>query len=327
MSEFKSLIEQFAKAKLAGDDSEAFSKSLEALALAAEELERNPTRDMQLMKEAADREARADWDGAERIRQEILALRETEENEGCLAKAHLDLSELFQLRGRLDAAWESALEASAAARQFGSSMFTALMLDNEAKCALRRGDVCGATRAMDEAFAGLESSPLTRGMRARLWASRARCQSAKQNWQDAEAALDHTRRLMDEERSPTCCPGPMATEAAYSEVQAVILAARGDANGAVKAWQEAVANRRALAEVMRPRNPRAAMALAKALESLGDALAAIGRVQDARSSHVEARELRRRVDAGLDICGREAGVGAEGARQVLLREKGGAGAS
>jgi hypothetical protein len=317
VSEFTNLITQFAEAKLAGDDRGALSKALGALALAAEEAEQNPPPDQLLMREAADREAHADWDGAEHLRREILALLSAGGNEGCIAKAHLELSELFQLRGRLDAAWESALAASAGARRFGVSMLTALMLRNEACCALLRDDVDAAARAIDEALAGLETTRLTQGMRGRLWVSRARCLSARQDLLGAEAALAEARHLMDEEKSPTCCPGIIATEAEYREVQAVILAAHNDSDGAVKAWEEAVGNRRVIAETMRPGNPHAVTALAKALECLGRGLAAIGRAHEATSVEEEALKLRHRVDAGLARLGWGAECRVEEARSVL----------
>jgi hypothetical protein len=100
----------------------AFLKALEALALAAEDVERNPTREILLMAEARDRESSADWEGAERILQEILALVGAEGNEGCIAKALEGFGDALNAIGRTQEAESAHQEGRALRRRIESGV-------------------------------------------------------------------------------------------------------------------------------------------------------------------------------------------------------------
>jgi tetratricopeptide (TPR) repeat protein len=298
LDRFKQLLEEFAESKMAGDEPAAMTKALEAFSLASEETARNPTPELLMMEEADDRECHGDWAAAERARREVLRLSETEGNLGIIAKAHHDLSQFFQLRGRLDEAWTSALDATAAARRFELDMALAMMLENEAWCALIRGQADRALQAVEEGLNQLEATPMTRTSHARLRVLEARCLAARQDWSAAEVVLAKAREWMDADGLSSVCPGPIATKAACWEVEAALCTGRNDPEGAVEAWRKAVEMRRSRTGFAHLRGPYTLMGLGRALEGLSVALEKMGCLDEAQSSRDEAARLRRLVNDG-----------------------------
>jgi tetratricopeptide (TPR) repeat protein len=297
MDSFKELLAQFAEAKLGGNDHAADLKAMEAFALVTAEVARNPSPDLLLMAKADELESQADWEGAERVRREVLSLKQAHGNHGEIAKAHADLGRLFQFRGRLDEAWESALAATSSARRFGLDFLTAMMLEHEAGCALLRNDGDRALQALNEALENLEETRLTESMRSRCWVLRARCLVTKREWDAAEAALNQARALMGGDASASVLLAPIAIRAACFEVQAAIYGGRGMQEKAIEAWREAVAARRLISGLAEPLSPYRAWAVARALEGLSRALVESGRADEAQRHQNEAAALRHR--AGL----------------------------
>ncbi len=81
----------------------------------------------------------------------------------------------------------------------------------------------------------------------------------------------------------------------WRAVTARLRAAQGEANGAVKAWQDAVARSRHLAALPHLFGPNTRSTLARLLHGLGHALKARGSPHLAEEAFAESRSFRQAV--------------------------------
>jgi hypothetical protein len=265
---------------------------------AADEAEKNPTPDLLLMQTADECEARGDWVGAEKARQEVLVLQERSGNLGLIAKAHLDLSGFWSLLGKSDAARTAALAATAAARRAELDVLISMTLGNEAECALKNDDVSSALTAAAEAVQLIEPGKLYDHMRARALLTRARCLLASGDLAGAERDLDASRELLRARWKSAIAAGPISAEARWWEVNGSLEAKKGHGSTAVESWKQAVEKRRQITQSPFIGGPRAMAALARSLQELADALTRIGDSTGAETVFAEARQIRREI--GLD---------------------------
>jgi tetratricopeptide (TPR) repeat protein len=144
MKEFEKAIQTYSDAVAAERPDEAQNAAMQALFLASQEAIRNPTPSLLLKEKASDCEEKGDWVGAEAAYREVLALEESLDNFAMIAKAHMDLSRLLRLLGRLEEAWQFACQATASARRATVFPVLVMMLTNELLCDLDLRDYARA---------------------------------------------------------------------------------------------------------------------------------------------------------------------------------------
>ena len=318
---FEQTIKSYAEAESSGRHDEAQAVALQALMMAAEEAERNPTPDLLLIADAERCEVAGDWAGAEAARRKVLALRESElaqadarseragdstaaqpDDErwrafGLIAKAHADLSALQKRWGRLDDAWNSARAATAAARRANLWPLLHLTLQNETACALDRGDVASALAAASEDVRQIEPGALHDSMRARALLARGRCLVASGDLAAAEQDLAASWELLEPRSHSAFLAGVQRTIARWWETTARLRARKGDGSGAVAAWRQAVEKRREVAALPQVETPSSLDALASALKEFSEALSQAGDLDAAGAALAEAETIR--GNAGL----------------------------
>src|SRR5262249_23481302 len=133
---------------------------------------------------ATEREAAADWRGAEDAYRELLERGLASDQAGTRHRAHAGLSGLYRLLGDHGAALEQARSAAAAARPTDLQTLWAMALEEQGACALRLGLLSEAEAAVDEALACLADDRMYDVQRGRCLIVRAEC-SLKSGLPDA----------------------------------------------------------------------------------------------------------------------------------------------
>ena len=290
--DFEQAIRSYAKATEAGDTVEALQAALSAFKMAANEAARNPTPDLQLAQEAEGYEEAGDWSAAEAAYRQLIEISSQAGTPGLITKPQMELSQLLRLIGRLDEAWEFALAATASARASELSPLIAMALENEAMCALERGDSSRALEASSQAVAVLEPGRLTAHMRARALIHRAECLLACPDAESAENDLNASWKILGQEPLSSILPGPIATRTKWWEVRGKLDLEAGNLSQAAEALTKAIEYRRQRIEVQCHTSPYAAAALAKVLEALGDVAQQRGDPAAALDAALEAKVLR-----------------------------------
>jgi tetratricopeptide (TPR) repeat protein len=299
MDEFLRALDAYQQGMSDDNPEQVEAAAINALQLAMEEAEKNPTPALVLGMEAGECEARGDWAGAEACYRKVLALQDATGNFGLIFKAHYDLSRLFLLLGDLDRADLAAGAATSAARQ--ANMFPVLMtaLENQAYCALRRADYVRAIKAASEAVEIVEPGSTYTGLLAGALVIRARCRLASGDLKGASQDLATARpTLIDRDLSPILA-GSYGRSAAWWEATAGIHAQQGDLVGACEAWAEAVKRRRHVASLAHVSGPYTLAALARSLQDLGGALEATAKSEESRAALSEAQNIWREL--GLPV--------------------------
>jgi hypothetical protein len=291
LKEFERAIQSFAEATEAGKPEEAHQAALNALMMAAAEAAKNPTPDLELAEKAGECENAGDWAAAEAAYRQLIAMREQSGNPGLIAKAQMDLSRLLRLLGRLDQAWELASAASASARATEVSPLIAMALENQALCALDRGDSNQALEAASQAFGVLKPGKITAHLRARALIHRAECLLVCADVQGSERDLNSSWELLEEWRSPML-PGPTVTLSKWWDVRAQLDLRNGDLSQAAEALTRAINYRRNGIAMHGAASPYAAAALGKLLEASGKVAQRRGDSTAALDAISEARLLR-----------------------------------
>ena len=322
LKQFEQKIMAYSKAASAGQHDAAQAAALEALAMAAEEAERNPTPDLLLGMEADQCEEAGDWDGAEAARRKVLALHESGLAQfdaaakacaadstavqpdddrwrffGLIAKANVDLSGLQKRRGKLDEAWSSALAATAAARRANCWPLLHLALQNQATLALEREDSASALAAASEDVQQIEPGALSNSMRLRALVMRARCLTVTGDLTAAEQDLAASWPLIKPISHNPFAAGAHSAIAGWWEATAKLRTRKQDVSGAVTAWKQAVEKRREVARLPHVNRSSALTALATALQGCGEAFRQAGDADAARAALAEPETIRR--DLGL----------------------------
>src|SRR5262249_11965147 len=160
---------------------------------------------------------------------------------------HHQLATLHGLLGRHGAALEEARAAVAPARRADLPTLLFMALDAQALHALRTGRVPEALAAVSEALGQMEDRALYDLPRGSALARRAACRAALGEWPAAERDLEAAWGALQPQAAMAFAGGVHSALARWWAVSARLRAARGDARGAARAWQEAVARGRHVA--------------------------------------------------------------------------------
>jgi tetratricopeptide (TPR) repeat protein len=287
MKRFEEVIGTWAEAASNGKDEEANATAIQILTMAAEEQFRNPTPDVQMMNQADELEGQANWPEAEAARRKVLALAESSGNLGMIASAQMKLARLLLLIGRGGEAWQWACAATESARR--TKIFPVLVraLISQARFALARGDVATALTAAAEAVQTVVPGKLHDHERAMTLTSRARCLLANYDPTGAEADLAASWPLLEARTRFGILPGVRWTLATWWEVKSLLEERLGNFVGAREAITSAIEHYRAQCE-----GPHALLALARALEKLGQISKATGDLTGEEQALREAKSIR-----------------------------------
>jgi len=288
-------LDAYQKGTLANNAEQVEAAALDALRIAAEQAEKNPSPELLFKMEAGDCEARGDWAGAEACYRKVLSIQEAAGNFALIFKAHHELGRLFLLVGDLEKAETCARAATAAARQTDLFALHVIALQNQANCALRRLDYAGALEAASEAVALVEPGRLQDRRRASALVTRARCRLASGDFEGADSDLAACKPILLEQDVSPMFAGVHSDAAAWWEVAAGIRAHHRDLAGAVEAWTQAVNGRRHVASLGHVSGPHTSAALARALRHLGEALHAAGQPEEGQTALAEAQQVWREI--------------------------------
>jgi tetratricopeptide (TPR) repeat protein len=267
MAEFQKRIEAYASAAEAGDQEATTQAGMAAFMLAGMEAINNPTPEILLAQEAQEHEAAQNWAGAEAAYGKLLALHEASGNPRFVVKPHLDLCRLFWLLNRRDEGWEHACAASEAGRKADMFMLLIMALDNEAGCALDRGEVERALAAASEAVQAIEPGKIFDHARARALIRRAECLLAKREQEKAEEELKQAWTFL-ESKVGIFGPGRMNTWARWWEVRTQAHLGRKETTEAREAITKAIEQRKQIMEMTAGPNLHTAAALLRAQDRL-----------------------------------------------------------
>ncbi len=254
-----------------------------------------PTPESLLREEAERCEASADWAGAEAAYRQMLERAREGDSDNAQFRAHSQLAMLHGLLGRYEAALEEARAAVAAARRADLPTMLFMALDAQALYALRTDGVPEALEAVSEALQRMEDGALYDLARGRALALRGACWVALGDWPAADRDLEASWSVLQSQAAMAIAAGVHSTLVGWWAVTARLRAARGDTNGAVEGWQEAVARSRHLAALPQVSGPYAQSGLALMLHDLGHALTAQGSPYLADEAFAESRSLRQAV--------------------------------
>jgi tetratricopeptide (TPR) repeat protein len=291
MKQFQQAIEAYGAAVESGKTDEAGDAAMNAFMLASMEAMNRPTPSLELALKAQDCENAGEWEGAESAHRARLALEEKTGNNGLITKPNLDLSLLFQLLGKRENAWTFAQAATASARRAGISILTAMALDNEAGCALDRGEAGRAMESVEEALRILEPDKITVQSRARALTMRARCHVAAGRLPEAEADLKSAWELIEAPAPLRFAAGPVMLRARWWETKAGLLERKGELAEAVTAQRRGVEERRLGAERTLSGSLHPKAVIAKSLETLSVLLQRAGEEKAATEARDEAMSI------------------------------------
>lgn len=217
---FQKQIEAYAEAMNAGQTELAMQTAMGAMFMAFQDAMAHPKPKFKLKVQADELMRAGDWVGAEERLREILALELNGDIPGLVAKAYLDLSEMFQLLGKWDAAWDNARLATEAARKADMYPLTAMVLWNEAYCALAQGKPALALAAATEALQVLVPEKVADLLRARALVIHAECCLECQQLEPVESNLQAADALLIPQESCHFCSGPASVRMKWYRVQA-----------------------------------------------------------------------------------------------------------
>ena len=247
----------------------------------------DPTPSLLLKQKARDSEDSGDWVGAEMAYREVLALEESLGDFGMIAKAHLDLSRLLRLLGRLHEAWQFACQATASARRTRIFPVRVMALGNESLCALDRGDSAVALKAASEAVQVIEPGKIHDVMRARAQVTRAGCLVATGDPLSADSDLWSSWDMLKFPPFGSMpMSGPVVALANWWEVKSQLEEQRGNVGGARAAMARAEGHLRLL------QGPYALFARAKVLDHVAALSSLAGDSPAAERAAAEAKGIR-----------------------------------
>ena len=295
MEKFQGVIKSYAEAITADQTEEADRAAAAVLVMAAAEAITHPTPDLQVAEEAANSLRAGDWVRAEEAYRKLLTMQEQTGNPCLQAKPQMDLSRLFCLIGRLDEAWAFARAATASARRTELYPLMAMALENEALCALARGDVLQALAAASEAVQVIEPGKIADLMRAGAYTIRAECLLLTGDPDAAEKDLKAGWDILGSRKLSNLGTGPVARLAKWREVQAQMRVRKGRLEDAAAALRQAIEHRREGFNRSCDPSPYAFAALARTFERLAEIMKKTGELQAERQALAEATTLWERA--------------------------------
>jgi len=201
--------------------------------------------------------------------------------------------------GRTDEARQFACAATASARRTKIFPVLVMALETEAFCELDRGDSARALAAASEAVQIIEPGKVHDVMRAKALVTRARCLLANDDSTGAESDLAACWGLIQARPQSLTMPGPILTLAFWWEVKSQLEERRGNLECAREALERAIAQRRQM------QSPFALLALARALEKLGELSRAAKDPAGAERAVAEAKSIRKDPFLAMTICARQ----------------------
>ena len=288
LEEFSQAIKSWADATTTDDPEAAQQAALAALTLASEEALRNPTPDLLLRQEADELESKSKWSEAEVVRLKVLAWSETSGNFGLLARAQMDLCGLLRLLGRFHDAGHWAGAAITSARRAELLPLVIMALGYEVSCALDRGNSTGALAAAAEALRLIAPGKIHDQMRAKALTTRAKCLLASGDSAGAALDLVASWELLKAQSGSwmMTMPGPIDAMANWWEVKSQLEERQGKSANAQAALAEVINYRR------QADGPFARLALARALEKLGELSKATADLAGEEQALNEAKSIR-----------------------------------
>lgn len=288
------LLSAFAAASESDDpkaQEEAALKAFEKIM----EMDHEPSPWLIAMGKAHEREAVADWEGAEKAYKAAIA---TEPDKpSSQAMVWEKLSSLYSMTGRDDMAFEAAQIATSLERSAPHPMLLHIRLAHEAAFYLKWGDWQKALELVEEALAWADEEIKNSIYQAQLLPTRARCLILKGDLDAARADLHALWKLVDPHDEGYFFAGWQGAFANYWQATAQLCVSQGDLEGVAKAHREVVYRRRIIAELPQLEGPYKHNSLARALHDLAQALQNVGD-PEADELFEESRSLRRSI--GLD---------------------------
>lgn len=292
-------LREFNKALSDGRTEDAQTSALEFLALASQHADQEPSQDLLLNQGAHRCESFGDWQGAESLYRQSLALAEAQEEIGNIFAAHHNLSRLHTFLGRDQAALKESLLAIAAARRsaLGPTMSSLLYLElmRKAQCELRLGDVSAARNSIAEMLERVPDSSMSAPHKARGLIVRACCELENDQTAKAEHDLNVAWSLLAPSADMSIFAAVHMGLAEWWETTAQLRAMNGDSGGVISALREAVDRRRHVASLPQLDGPYKYKALSDALHTLGEALRKIEQVAEAVESMTESNNIRQAI--------------------------------
>jgi tetratricopeptide (TPR) repeat protein len=288
--EMLNLLERCQAALDAGLSIDAEESIKDLFAAVSDWTDANPSPDWDLTVEAANCEARGDWNGAEAAYQKMLAIaREPHE----LHVAHRNLAALSLLLNREAAVIEHRRMATEAARKRDLTILLLMALEQESWSFVAFGRWNDARNCIEQAFQILVQDvdqEYTQFLGVNL-ILRAQCRIADKQLSAAQADLDSAREQFEPMAQVEIAAGVQSSLASWWAAIGQLRTAQQDLAGAIDAWQEAVRLEKHVNSLPHCADVYTALSVAGSLKGLAEAQANAGRLDAARDSLTERSAL------------------------------------
>ena len=298
MAEFARLLEAFHAAMERDDVKSAESIASQCFSHVVEHQKKNPSDDFRLLDVAREHENAAHWEQAEAAYRQFLALAKTETNPAYAYRGHIDLSDLYRIRGKLDCALEEAKVAVEAARKTGIESLLINALIALTRCYLMKDDIASAATVAEEAVQLTPADKRYYLHRARALLMRARCRIEQHQVSEVQSDLDVAWELLMPKAGALFFAGVQGSLAQWWEVTARIRTESKDADGAAEAMGRAVELWQAVSGLPQLAGPHKNFWLADVLRRYSAALSAAGRVEAATKVFEESCAIREQIGIG-----------------------------
>jgi tetratricopeptide (TPR) repeat protein len=262
---FNKLLRSFQKATQRGDIEAEEAIGLQALALASEEMSKEPSADLRLKMEAHEHEFRGEWEDAEKAYQQCIDLAKSENNSMALYKAHEDLAGLYGLLDEREKQWEQTSFALRAARDSDMSILMSMALQSTGTSQLEQGNIDAALLSADEVIQ-LSTKTFKDDLgAARGHILRAACFAKQGKRAEAESELNEAWPTIAPRSQATTLAGYQSALASWWRTTAQIQLDAGDTQEAVAAMRKSVDFARNIAMALQLEGPYKFNQLAKSL--------------------------------------------------------------
>jgi tetratricopeptide (TPR) repeat protein len=276
---------------------EAEAASNELMSLVLEQAINNPHPNpyLRLDIEAAEREATADWAGAESAYREQLSRAIAEHDTIRQSMAWRSLAKLNALLGNKPEALACDHNALGVECELDTELWRAMRLASVAQLELNVGHISESLLRIDEALNLVPNEKQCELMRAMLTTTRADALLAAGNLQCAIQTLESCVEPIAKQCVMRSAAGVQSAGAYWWEVKARCASAENEAESALEAWSNAIAFRRHVAGLWET-CPYAWAALARSLTGHACAARSCDEWLMADELDCESREIRQRID-------------------------------
>jgi tetratricopeptide (TPR) repeat protein len=286
---FGKLLQQYQRAVKNRDIDNASDAIHDIFALVEDWCEEHSSPDFELTIAAGEFEESADWGSAESTYNQILSLSDLEP--ATEYKAHSNLSSLYRLLGRNLEALGHSRCATAAARRADFFILLAMALQGETRCLIRCGGIGEAENTIAEAISAINDDTMCNQIRASLLTLRAECAIHNGAIAQADADLDEAFSFLESMAGMDIAAGIHGDLSHWWSVLAQLRSKYDDHDGAIVAWQKAVATAKHVASLPHADNVHTKAAVANLLRGLADALMLCGRPDDASAAFDERNAI------------------------------------